>query len=1029
MNHLSFSSMWRGLLAGVLLTAVGLSPRAVRADPVYVTGAPKFIFYIQNSATMANTWMGISGGRIKYQVVADAIEQVARNAPQEIHMGAVFTKFQNIGKLAHLASGRDDLIDAINTFIPNTANAYQGAVSTASVTWGRSYQLLIEDYLENTCEDPTTCPGWGRAVFDDSCSTVHVIAIGDALGFNDSFVSAAYRAGYTGNWTTPTVSRTYLDDLANYAATNDMNSVRTGNQYVVTHAIQLDSIGSSSDIQGLYAQTAIAGGGLYFAATQPSEVATSIWQIITDAFQGMYARSGPMVSPELDHLFQGYFEVIGGNPLFRGHLKAFQLEEDPTSDTYGQIIAGPGVDGELWDAGQLLASRLAEHAEENAADPTVFDYNNQRGIYTNYEDSGFPFDSAPAALQPFDSSEVWDPIGGDGDLVDLLVPQQAFDITKCDALEYDFDNDCDVDYNDAQMVVDFLRGVPDYPYGSFGSSQTLTRGNWKLGSIQHSVMAYVPADPKILTSKTDFYNFLVSIEAMGSMLYIAANDGALHAFNVPELADGASTDPDGGWEWWAYIPRHILYYNSEDVWHEVETRAIEQKLAGETYTNDGALNMEYVWMDGVCNNLPTGDPDYCTQASGDGIKAENGSEWHRILVATMGQASRHAYALDITDPQTPKFLWEIPSGDGAAAVGDTDAYEGWGRGLTTSRPTVGVVYDSSGAASEARWVAFWGSGAPPATALRDGGQYQAHPNLYMVDLLKPTGTGSFDLGGFPAPVATANSLLLESPDPDTDSQSEYSLSTTVAAYGAPGALYGSPSAVDVDGDGGLDVVYIGDRAGQLYKYVMNPSDLNAPTSCLFSTPPAGADVASNTFNLYYRPAVTYDLNGDLRLFYGTGSPDNLTDDDATGYLYMYTDPNPFGCDLGVAASCDTDGLLTLEQGEKLVGAPVIAGGVVYFTTYVADADLCVLGQGYLYGISVSNCDGALLDYDGDSYTVEDDTRIPIDGIPSEVTFANDSIYVSSTIPGDAPSVMNPVRIGNNGSVMNRFNFANWRNVF
>lgn len=1069
-------------LAALILVASALGALPVRPAAAQATAepaGPRFILLLANNTVdrtggamgMTYPWQGV--GTPRDQVVIDAIKQVVTNAPAEVRFG-IWKTWQNgpypgsasVHQVAPVDSTRTELLYLLDQEYDVTADA-QGQ----DMAWSESYSNLIYHYLSATGVTDGVHSGWSRSPFDNDCSEVHVVVIGSGIGYSDN--------GYNSSWvltspsyTTPddyrfpaaTDTQTRLDNIAWYAHNNDLSALADPGgvpQTVVTDTILVDATFAESYALSLFEATANAGGGLYFEANQVHDVAIALNKIITNAYDGEVTRSGPVVSTGLDYLFQGYFEIVAGNPLFQGHLRYYALEDDPADENYGQILDGGGPDASLWDAGEILASRYAVHAEYNtdSADVSIIDYTNPRAIYTHAAGTGFPYDAAPAELVPFDRSSVestdlnsdgdyMDP-GEAGDLVDLLVPQAPTDITDCDDLDYDLDQDCDVDPDDAQLVVDFLRGVnelqdPANPAaGSFGKENPdHRRDSWKLGSINHSKMAYAPGEPDMLTSKPDFYNFLNKIKGLSSMLYVTSNDGMLHAFNVPETP-GDSNNINGGWEWWAYMPRHLLAYDYESVWAERENRSIQQRFAGETFTNDGSVNLEYVWMDNVCNYLANPDDpgatDNCADVDDDNVPAVSGAEWHRVLVVTMGGGSRHVFALDVCNPSHPLFLWEVPGGsdgldDYAANVA---AYTAWGRGQTVSRPSVGVVYDDTRPDSPQRWVAFWGSGLPFDNVRTRGAQYYVHPNLYMVDLLDPFGTdpsspadeGVLDERGFSIPLSAENTSLVVSPDPDADPEPEYDPTQEAA-------LFGSPASVDVDGDGGIDVVYIGDRSGHLYKYVMNNADLNDPTKCLFSSPATHTGltfVEDDTYGLYYRPTVTFDLDGTLKVFYGTGSPLSLNNYRTPGLVYMYEDASPFQCDAGVPADCANpavvDGVLTLADGEKLVGNPVVAAGVLYFTTYVGDSNPCEVGDGRLWGLSIDDCTGALYDYDGDSYTVDSGSSITIPGIPSELTFANDSIYVSTTSPGAAPSVLDPIRVAPTGSEMARHVFSNWRNIF
>ena len=130
------------------------------------------------------------------------------------------------------------------------------------------------------------------------------------------------------------------------------------------------------------------------------------------------------------------------------------------------------------------------------------------------------------------------------------------------------------------------------------------------------------------------------------MVYVGANDGMLHAFN-------AAT----GVEQWAYIPAMLI--------------PSLYKLADTTY----ATNHRF-YVDG---QVTVGD-------------AYNGSAWKTILIGGLGGGGKGIYALDVTDPASPKGLWEFSSAD------DSDMGYSYGNPMLTKRNSDGkwVVLVTSG---------------------------------------------------------------------------------------------------------------------------------------------------------------------------------------------------------------------------------------------------------------------------------------------------------------------------------------------
>ncbi len=202
------------------------------------------------------------------------------------------------------------------------------------------------------------------------------------------------------------------------------------------------------------------------------------------------------------------------------------------------------------------------------------------------------------------------------------------------------------------------------------------------------------------------------------MVYVAANDGMLHAF----YAGINTSDPLGGQERWAFIPTTAL----PNLY----------KLADNNY---GTLHTYSV------DGTPTIADVY------DSVNAV----WKTILVGGLNAGGKGYYALDITDPATPKGLWEFKHNTTCAGtpVGQTsDCHLGFSYG----NPQVGKLADG-------RWVVFVTSGynnvnTPAATG--DGFGY-----LYVLDALTgqiiykiSTATGS---AATPSGLGKINSFVLD----------------------------------------------------------------------------------------------------------------------------------------------------------------------------------------------------------------------------------------------------------------------------
>lgn len=190
---------------------------------------------------------------------------------------------------------------------------------------------------------------------------------------------------------------------------------------------------------------------------------------------------------------------------------------------------------------------------------------------------------------------------------------------------------------------------------------------WKLGDINHSNPVVVgPPDGLADLKGSDYDTFMTDWEDRRKVLYVGANDGMIHCFDVLT-----------GEELWAYIPYNLLP-KLREMWAVEETTGTRY-FQREPFV-DGSPVVADVYID----------------ADGDTNK-----EWITLLVCGQGrgQGSIQAggttgnfyFALDITDPENPQPLWEFTHDR---------------MGETWSVPVIGKINKDGGDA----WAAFMGSG-------------------------------------------------------------------------------------------------------------------------------------------------------------------------------------------------------------------------------------------------------------------------------------------------------------------------------
>jgi len=176
--------------------------------------------------------------------------------------------------------------------------------------------------------------------------------------------------------------------------------------------------------------------------------------------------------------------------------------------------------------------------------------------------------------------------------------------------------------DEARKLIGFVRGQDTYDEDN--NESTFDQRMWKLGESYHSEIAVVPPPKEIdhskqrlnteeIYKKNNFYEEFVAANAgRETMVYVGANDGMLHAFK-----------DSTGEELWAFIPPNML-----------------PKLRGMVSGVDHITIPIY----GVDGSPAVKDVFY-------------GGQWRTVLMAGLGREGFGYFALDVTQPSSPRFLF------------------------------------------------------------------------------------------------------------------------------------------------------------------------------------------------------------------------------------------------------------------------------------------------------------------------------------------------------------------------------------
>lgn len=343
---------------------------------------------------------------------------------------------------------------------------------------------------------------------------------------------------------------------------------------------------------------------------------------------------------------------------------------------------------------------------------------------------------------------------------------------------------------------------------------------------------------------------------------------------------------------------------------------LQWMVSTHTYYVDSSPKVADVWFDD--NN--------------DGVKIAD--EWRTVLICGLRKGGKHYFALDITDTRNPKFLWEFPSTD--EILNELKLGESW------SEPAIGKVKLEG----KEKWVAFIGGGFDSKEDRKNGeSQATEGKGLFIIDI---------KTGSLITKISGLEGMNYSFPSP--------------------------PTAVDINLDGYIDRVYIGDMAGQMWVFDVSSENKNEWTGKRLFVAPA---TPAEKHPIYYQPAVAFDQNKIPWVYFGTGDRENPNDStNPPERFYAIKDDGQGSYPRREGDLKDLIGLgentfakvvdpykgwfIKLEKAdgkhEKVLAKPAVFNRLVYFTTYSYKQtnDPCkVTGDAKLYIVEYLSGGGAL----------------------------------------------------------------------
>jgi len=543
--------------------------------------------------------------------------------------------------------------------------------------------------------------------------------------------------------------------------------------------------------------------------------------------------------------------------------------------------------------------------------------------------------------------------------------------------------------SEVKKLIRFVRGIDAYDENK--DLNTADEREWKLGDIYHSEIAVVgppkmPSEEKIADNNTEAYfkeqngyQAFVNANALRKrVVFAGANDGMLHAF-----------DDESGEELWAFIPPNLLRRIRE------MTTPIAH-LTKPIFGVDGTPVVRDVYLNG---------------------------KWQTILIAGLGRGGPGYFALDVTNPSAPNFMFAFLNDANEKAVHYWDEAGRESKHYYSS-VSADMDYSMIGEARSTPTIVSTPSGVGRKWLAVVGGGYNASAtpgygsSVYLLDL------------GQGGKVARA----IQMPDnPGGFVNSVPAPPTAVTADGTNIATY----------KGALG--YVADRESKLYKIDASDGGLRYQYTELFDG--NGNEVNQRAAECSITPSI--DSNDKLWVYFGTGNQEKVQLSLSTIQNSIFgikdehfplfqsvskTTANDLKDVTAKGLACPESGdagwYLNLGRDEKVVGKLALDQQVLYGPVYKPDTEqVCFPGISTLYQMGYA-CGNVLRKTQlGAGYITgvrihKDNVYLGISGTPgsqTEVSLGDGFTKKGNIAYGAPPDEANPVG--------GRLKIESWREKF
>ncbi|KYF55019.1 hypothetical protein BE04_27595 [Sorangium cellulosum] len=451
-----------------------------------------------------------------------------------------------------------------------------------------------------------------------------------------------------------------------------------------------------------------------------------------------------------------------------------------------------------------------------------------------------------------------------------------------------------------------------------------SRDGNELGSIYHSTPVVVGAPRDYIPDES--YRLFAEQPAQANrplVLYTATTDGQLHAFQVTAATatDPLKVDRVQNNELWSFLPPYVL------------PRLLD------------TFNQQSILLDGapvVKNVVFERTSAQISEAS---------ASWSTVLLAGGGAGGGFYYALDVTNPTAPRFLWQLSTDEAGNPL----------FGASTPTPAIGMVeMEDRGQIREIAVAILPGGSAP-----LDASQPACNRKGTTHPLFHPTGSlsvrssvrcwGSAGSGGPVGPARSLTIVRLETGEVlrtfrglPSEAPSVLSTRTTEVDFDSP--ITGVPVPFPAGVGEVAERIYVGDADGTLWRVNLSSTDPDEWSVSLawdaYSITGMG-DAAASSQPIQTTPIVSTDPLGNTVVLFSTGDQESFTPGVETRVWSITERPHE------TSVRISENWVVPLTNGKRVTGPISLFNGCAYFATFTPVAPgtfACADGFGSIWGV-------------------------------------------------------------------------------